>query len=472
MFLLKRKNEQKEFNNKKRKTEWKHICDLSNDIIINIFTFLDNIYHIDTLLHVNKLFLRCAINFTSWCDVITIKNKNMWNILMKKKFTKINISGFKFDKLTFNNLISVETLKFTNCDLCYVNLSSLFKLKELCLNNCYNLTESYLVSLLEIKTLDGITIESCNYVNWQSLFKILARPLKKIVVSCDGDLSYLDHVNLSNLEVISIGPYYDYSNIVYLENFFKNLHKNNSLHTLTINFLAYRQKITNYNKLLTSISHLKLKYLNISNTFHENINVFPLKCNFELLESLILNNVYIQAHYLITILNNTAVLKELNIGYDIVGDDIMIDINAVLKGVKPLINLKHLYLINPNINDSSLQCFKKFNLQKLGICCAPNITSDDLKYIKDIKLQSLDIVDCCNITDDGLIHLKDMPLYSLSLAETRITDKGLNHLKDLPLTSLNLNRTNISGDFEKYKCLFKDTVEIIWTFPSSKYLNY
>jgi hypothetical protein len=468
--MSKRKyDEQMEHNNKKQKIEWRHVYDLSDNIINHIFIFLGNDCRVYTLQYVSKLFLNCARKFIQKNSLITIKDDKLLNIIMKIKFKKINIDGSHIDNDLLNkiidNLTFVEILGITNCNMFDINLNKLSKLKELSLKNCNNLKGDFINSLLEIQTFDGIIIEQCRTILSKDLFNLVIRPFKKLIINLDdfdNDLSYLDYVNLSQLEVIRIGSYTDKYNVVYLRNFFKNLHTNNSLQSLKVDFYRYPSR-TNYDELLSYTSHLKLKYLSINNARYKNMGSFALNCNFELLETLILHNVFIKTDYLIQILNNTSILKELKIEFENTYADITLDINVVLKEVKQIKTLTDLHLEYLNINNTGLQYLTKFNLKNLSIQHGYRLENDCLKYIKDIKLHSLDLLACgYHITDDSLIHLKDMSsLNNLSLKCTHISDNGLIHLKDLPLTSLNLEYTNISGNLEKYKQLFKDSVNIV-----------
>jgi hypothetical protein len=442
-----------EYNNKKRKIEEK----ISIDIIRYILIFLDYNYCIDTLQYVNKLFLKCVRY-----GMITIKD----DLNGLKNYRQINIEGSKIDNDTFNKIINgskfLEILRITNCsDVNDINLNMLSKLKELSLKNCNNLKGDFLNSLSELKTFDSITIKNCTNIKSGDLFKLVSRPLKKIIISLrDNDLSYLDHVNLLQLETINIEVYRDVFHDRCLYNFFKNLTTNNSLHTLTINFCGY-YLFVNHDKLLSYTSHLKLKHLNISGG--KNMGNFTFKCNFESLETFILYNAYIRTDYLIKILNDTTVLKEFKIGFDDTPAKSILDINIVLKKVKQISTLTYLHLNCTNIYNTGLRYLNKFNLKKLDIYNSYRLSTDCLKYIEDIKLHSLDLKNCYGcITDNSLIYLKNMPLRNLSLYGNSINGKGLIHLKDLPLTSLNLEYTDISGDLSKYKRLFKHNVNIVW----------
>jgi hypothetical protein len=443
---------------KKRKITCLNICDfLPTDIIKLIFTFLDNTnHHIKTLPYVCKYFLNCVNDYNSWCNVITFNNKfNKPQILMKKKFKQINCKGDDFNPTSsfiLNTIIDnssfVEDLRFTDSNINTEHIGKLSKfhnLKNLSLDNCCYLVYNYRNLFPKFNSLENVIIISCGAIESPGLFELVTLPLKKLYIS-DSDirLSYLNHVNVSKLEIMHIGRCNWQSDKRYFDNFFDRLYLCSSLHSLTISFSKINKEV---DESLLKLSHLNLKFLCIKGAYNL-IGYFVEKVNFKRLESLILQDTTALSKYLILLLNKTISLNTLKIAYyDTFDSDKKCDINSVLENVLHIPTLKMLYLQNTTIDNEGLKYLKKFNLQKLYIIDNNRITDDGLSHIKNIKLFKLDLSYCINITDNGLVHLKNIRLINLNLTYcTKIQDKGLIHLRNMPLNILSLGSTNITGE--------------------------
>jgi serine/threonine protein kinase len=121
-------------------------------------------------------------------------------------------------------------------------------------------------------------------------------------------------------------------------------------------------------------------------------------------------------------------------------------LDAGLKGIKELKNLRWLNLQSTKVTDAGLKEIKELkNLQELDLLHT-EVTDAGLKELKELKsLQTLNL-GLNRITDAGLKQLKELKsLQTLSLNDTEVTDAGLKDLKELKnLQTLSLDGTKLT----------------------------
>ncbi|MBK9144798.1 MAG: protein kinase [Candidatus Melainabacteria bacterium] len=96
---------------------------------------------------------------------------------------------------------------------------------------------------------------------------------------------------------------------------------------------------------------------------------------------------------------------------------------------------------------SGFEQLKQSNLRILDLTKS-SVRDEDLEHLKRLpRLEHLLLNECHNITDDGIARLRSMPLSSLELMETNITDRAIAYAGEIrTLRNLNLERCpNIKG---------------------------
>jgi hypothetical protein len=430
---------------KRQKIENKiNVYNLSNDIIKYIFTFLNKLYHIKILPHVSKQFNEFIKDHRSWCKSlnITLKSqltKNLKNMVVDCRFE--NVLCFLHTELPTNYFLWTKelTLYDFSHDHHYIkneyifNLSKLQNLVKLDICFCDSLTDECIDSLLEIKTLETIKLIYCHNITNKGLCKLATMPLKQLSIDNDkNDLSYLENMNISKLETISISNK-NLNNKKYVENFIERIQTHSKELRGTIKSVEFSS--IGDDDMLLKLLCLEFKKIRFYELYNSIKGYFITEFNFRNLENFILYKTNIENDHLVQLLNSTIKLKFLRLIFSKLDTR---DTDELVNGFSNLVSLEGLDMSACIIKNKLIEILQNTKINTLCIRDCVVIGCENIK-----KLKSLRHLNINGINDDFLIHIRDLKLTNLSLEGSNITGDGLKYLVNMPLRYLNLSRTNV-----------------------------